>query len=106
MASSTPAATIFPVSVEGAPRSCAGSREVSSPRLMPVNVTPDVTPTTSRDAGGSARPTVDTRETPDYLPQLIGNLPNSWNPMAEPGTPRLLRAINDRAVLELLLADG
>ena len=26
--------------------------------------------------------------------------------MAEPGTPRLLRAINDRAVLELLLADG
>ena len=26
--------------------------------------------------------------------------------MAEPGTPRLLRAINDRSVLELLLADG
>ena len=26
--------------------------------------------------------------------------------MAEPGTPRLLRAINDRAVLDLLLADG
>src|SRR6187401_2193725 len=53
MASRTPAATIFPVSVGGAPRSGAGSREVSSPRLMPTEVTPHVTPATPGPHRGS-----------------------------------------------------